>query len=61
MWEDYELFVYPILAPSIMPITQIAMMISVYCTIIMSFERYARIGKRCQMKDCSYITDENLK
>ena len=37
------------------------MMVSVYCTTIMSFERYTRIGRRCQMKDCSYITKENLK
>ena len=61
MWEDYELFAYPILVPFIMPITQISMMVSVYCTTIMSFERYTRIGRRCQMKDCSYITKENLK
>ena len=61
MWEYYELFTYPIIAPYVLTITQTAMMISVYCTIIMSFERYTRIGKRCQMKDCSYITNENLK
>ena len=61
LWEWYELFAYPILGPIIVPITQISMMISVYCTTLMSFERYTRIGKRCQMKDCSYITDENLK
>ena len=61
IWEDYALFVFPIIAPYTVTITQIAMMISVYCTIIMSFERYTRIGKRCQMKDCSYITNENLK
>ena len=61
LWEWYELFAYPILGPILMPITQISMMISVYCTTLMSFERYTRIGKRCQMKDCSFITDDNLK
>ena len=61
LWEWYELFAYPILGPILVPITQISMMISVYCTILMSFERYTRIGKRCQMKDCSYMTDDNLK
>ena len=61
LWEWYELFAYPILGPIIVPITQISMMISVYCTTLMSFERYTRIGKRCQMKDCSFITDDNLK
>ena len=61
LWEDYELYAFPILGPYIMPITQISMMISVYCTTLMSFERYTRIGKRCQMKNCSYVTEKNLK
>jgi len=40
---------------------QIAMMISIYCTIVMSFERYVRIGHTCRLRACSYITEENFK
>ena len=61
LWENYEFYVFPILGPYIMPITQISLMISVYCTTLMSFERYTRIGRRCQMKNCSYVTENNLK
>ena len=37
------------------------MAISIYTTILMSFERYVRIGHTCRLKDCSYMTDDNFK
>ena len=37
-------------------------MSSVYCTVLMSFERYVRICHLCQLRECSYmITRENFK
>ena len=61
LWGYYSLRMYPIILPFLLPITQIAMMISIYTTILMSFERYVRIGHTCRLKDCSYITEENFK
>ena len=40
---------------------QIAMMTSVYSTIVMSFERYVRICHTCRLRSCKYITEENFK
>ena len=42
---------------------QIAMMTSVYCTIVMSFERYVRIGGpiSCVRSCGGYITEKNFK
>ena len=61
LWNYYNIHLYPILVPYVMPITQIAMMISVYCTMVMSFERYVRIGRTCRFKASSYITEDNFK
>ena len=61
LWHYYSLRLYPIIVPYVLPIMQIAMMISIYTTILMSFERYVRIGHTCRLKDCAYITDDNFK
>lgn len=37
------------------------MMSSVYCTVVMSFERYVRICHICQLRGSSYLTEENYK
>ena len=44
-------------------LSQIAMMTSVYCTIVMSFERYVRIGGpiSCVRSCGGYITEKNFK
>ena len=42
-------FTYPLLTPWVVPITQIAIMISVYCTVVMSYERYIRVCYLCQL------------
>ncbi|XP_071743570.1 G-protein coupled receptor daf-37 isoform X2 [Lepeophtheirus salmonis] len=61
LWSYYTYSIYPIILPWLLPIVQIAMMSSVYCTIVMSFERYIRICHLCQMRDSSYITQENFR
>jgi uncharacterized membrane protein YhaH (DUF805 family) len=61
LWSFYSRYLYPRVLPWILPAVQIAMMSSVYCTILMSFERYIRICRLCQLRDCSYITKENLR
>jgi hypothetical protein len=60
-WNKYSLRVYPLILPYLLPMVQIAMMISIYTTILISFERYVRIGHTCRFKDYSYLTDDNLK
>ena len=52
--------VHPHLLPWLLPAVQIAMMTSVYCTIVMSFERYVRICHLCQLKTSRFITEENF-
>ena len=61
LWNYYTIQIFPVIVPYVMPITQIAMMISVYCTMVMSFERYVRIGRTCRLKDSPYITDDNFR
>ena len=83
--------IHPHLIPWLLPITQIAMMSSVYCTIgklqkygtssllfkvsskfltqlilifcsiVMSFERYVRICYLCQLRISNVLTEENFK
>lgn len=57
----YSRQIFPAILPWLLPLIQIAMMSSVYCTIVMSFERYIRICHLCQLRDCSYITKTNFK
>ena len=54
-------YMYPYVLPWILPITQIAMMSSVYCTVVMSFERYVRICHICQLRGSNLLTEENFK
>ena len=61
LWHYYNVQLFPILVPYVMPLTQIAMLISVYCTMVMSFERYIRIGRTCRLRVSSYITVDNFK
>ena len=37
------------------------MMSSVYCTVIMSLERYVRICHLCQLRSSPYLTEDNFK
>ena len=60
LWFYYSLHIYPVILPYLLPIVQIAMMMSIYATIVMSFERYVRIGYTCRLLACSYITEENF-
>lgn len=60
-WSDYQWKIYPFLLPWLLPIVQIAMMSSVYCTVVMSFERYVRICHMCQLRASNYLTEENFK
>ena len=57
----YRQVIFPLILPWLLPVIQIAMMSSVYCTTVMSFERYIRICHLCQLRDCSYITTANFK
>ena len=61
IFSPYSQVVFPVILPWLLPIVQIAMMSSVYCTVVMSFERYIRICHLCQLRQCSYITKENFK
>lgn len=60
LWTTFDRRIYPHLMPWLVPIVQIAMMTSVYCTIVMSFERYVRICHLCQLKSFRMLTEENF-
>ena len=60
-WAWYGSELHPRILPVLLPVVQIAMMTSVYCTIVMSFERYVRICRICQMRSSKVdITDDNI-
>ncbi len=54
LWPFFKSSLYPRILPSLLPVVQIAMMSSIYCTVVMSFERYIRICHLCQLRDCNY-------
>lgn len=60
LWPWFDRHVFPRVLPWTLPLVQIAMMTSVYCTVCMSFERYIRICHLCQMKNSKVLTDENF-
>lgn len=56
-WDAFTLEIYPRCLPFILPLTQICLMSSVYCTILMSFERYVRICHLCQLRYNSWLSE----
>jgi hypothetical protein len=44
-----------------MPLIHIALMTSVYVTVLISLERYVRICYLCQLKESSLVTEDNIK
>lgn len=54
--KSFDLDIYPRFLPYILPLTQISVMVSVYCTILMSFERYVRICHLCQLRYNSWLS-----
>ena len=58
IWPEYRTSVYPYWARYLYPAVQIALMSSVYCTIVLSWERYVRICLMSRLMNCShYISD----
>ena len=47
--------------PWLLPVVQIAMLTSVYATVLLSFERYVRIVFICNFKHFKYFNEENFK
>ena len=60
--EAYSYQILPRIAPLLIPLIHAALMTSVYCTVILSLERYVRICYLCQLKDWSYpyVTEKNI-
>lgn len=61
VWGSFYRVAYPVLVPWVMPLTHVAVMVSVYCTVLLSFERYIRICYLCQLKDCTLITAKKFR
>jgi len=59
-WDLFELVIYPRCLPVILPLTQMSLMASVYCTILMSFERYVRICHLCQLRYNSWLSEKTF-
>ena len=60
IWPYFR-YQWPYLAPWWIPILQIALLTSVYTTVIISLERYVRIVYVCNFKDCWFFNKENFK
>ena len=52
---------WPHLAPWLIPIVQIALLTSVYTTVLISLERYVRIVYVCNLRICSFFNEETFK
>eukprot|EP00095_Tigriopus_kingsejongensis_P000408 snap_masked-scaffold19_size710362-processed-gene-4.14 protein:Tk00408 transcript:snap_masked-scaffold19_size710362-processed-gene-4.14-mRNA-1 annotation:"hypothetical protein EAG_12595" len=55
LWPAYERH-YPYIAPYLLPLVHIALMSSVYCTVVMSWERYIRIVLISNLVNCTYLS-----
>ena len=58
---SYFNHIWPYLAPWWIPILQIALLTSVYTTVLISLERYVRIVYVCNFKHCWFFNKENFK
>ena len=61
LWKDFAFSSFPYMAPILLPLVHIALMSSVYCTIVLSLERYARICLISNLIDCNYFSNGKLK
>lgn len=61
IWPGYRELHQPYLSQYILPLTHISVMSSVYCTVLISFERYVRICFFCQLRSSTLITTKNFK
>lgn len=60
LWPLFARAAYPHFVAHLLPVVQISMMTSIYCTIVMSFERYIRICHLCQLKNTKVLTEDNF-
>ena len=60
IWPYFK-YHWPHLAPWWIPILQIALLTSVYTTVLISLERYVRIVYVCNFKECWVFNKENFK
>ena len=60
IWPEFKKH-WPYLAPWWIPILQIALLTSVYTTVLISLERYVRIVYVCNLKHCWFFNKENFK
>ena len=61
VWPSFNVYTYPHIAPWLIPIVQIALLTSVYATVLLSFERYVRIIYTCNLKHFKYFHEDNFK
>ena len=60
IWPYYEAYIFPYWSSFLLPMVQIALMSSVYTTIIMSWERYVRICMVSKLR-CNYFSEGRFK
>ena len=60
IWPYFK-YKWPYLAPWWIPILQIALLTSVYTTVLISLERYVRIVYICNLKECRFFNKYNFK
>ena len=60
IWPEYQAYYHPYWSKYLLPFVQIALMSSVYCTIIMSWERYVRICLISRFR-CDYFSERKFR
>ena len=58
--DYYSKFVFPCMVPYLIPISQMAVMSSNFCTGVMGFERFVRFKFICRLKYRSWIASKNF-
>ena len=60
-WPAFAEHIHPQTAPLLLPLVHIALMSSVYCTIVLSWERYVRICLISNLVNCNYFSSGKFK
>merc|ERR1712223_1648060 len=61
IWSYYEAYIFPYWSSFLLPMVKIVVMSSVYCTIVMSWERYVRICLVTRLTDSYHLYFGSIK
>merc|ERR1719414_1528883 len=61
VWTHFGVFTFPLITPWLIPVMQIALLTSVYATVLLSFERFVRVKYTVNLKRFKYFNEDNFK